>query len=120
MVGERAHVEVVHGEVLGGDAELGRRLAHLARERVGREPLRQRARRDRERDVAHVGARLDEPRHRRAAPELAVVGVRREYERALDVADHPAASGARERVGPGPTTTSARSAQKLGSSKRAL
>ena len=90
MVGERAHVEVVHGEVLGGMPSSVVACAHLARERVGREPLRQRARRDRERDVAHVGALLDEPRHRRAAPELAVVGVRREYERPLHVADHPA------------------------------
>ena len=36
-IGERAHVEVVHGQVRLGDAELGGRLAHLARERVGRE-----------------------------------------------------------------------------------
>ena len=34
-------------------------------------------RRDRERDVAHLGAGLDEARHRPAAAELAVVGVRR-------------------------------------------
>ena len=86
MIGERAHVEVVHGQVLGRDAELRRRLAHLARQRVGREALGQRARRDRERDVAHVGAVLDEPGHRAAAAELAVIRVRREHERALDAA----------------------------------
>ena len=63
VVRERPHVEVVHRQVLGRDAELGRRLAHLARERVGREALRQRARRDRERDVADLGALP-----RRAAP----------------------------------------------------
>ena len=42
MVGEGADLEVVHGQVRLGDAELGRRLAHLARQRVGREALRQR------------------------------------------------------------------------------
>ena len=40
-------------------------------------------RRDRERDVADVGAGLDEPGHRPAAAELAVVGVRGEHEHAL-------------------------------------
>ena len=65
----------------------------LARERVGGEALRQRARGDRERDVAHLGARLDEPSHRAAAAELAVVGVGREHERALGhVADHAGSS----------------------------
>ena len=80
---ERAHVEVVHGEVIAGDAELGGRGGDLVPERVGREALGQRAGRDRERDVAHLGALLDEPRHRAAAAELAVVGVRREHERPL-------------------------------------
>ena len=64
-----------------GNTELGRRLAHLARERVRREALRQRAGRDRERDVPHLAAALDEPRHRAAAAELAVIGVRRQHER---------------------------------------
>ncbi len=40
MLGEGAHVEVVHGEALRRDPELGGRLAHLARERVRREALR--------------------------------------------------------------------------------
>ena len=44
-------------ELLGRDAELRRRLAHLARERVRREALGERLRRDRERDVAHVTPR---------------------------------------------------------------
>ena len=72
------------------DAELGRRLAHLARERVGLEARRQRARRDREGDVAHLAAALHEPRHRPAAAELAVVRVRGEHERALPGVDHRA------------------------------
>ena len=76
--------------VLLGDAELARRLAHLARERVGLEPGRKRARRDREGDVANLAAALDEPRHRPAAAELAVVRVRREHERALPGLDHRA------------------------------
>ena len=75
---------------------------HLVGERVGREPLRERPRRDRERDVAHLAAGLHEPRHRAAAPELAVVGVRREHERALPGLDHAlfvaAPDGARERL----------------------
>ena len=54
--GKRAHVEVVHGEVLLRDPELGSRLAHLARERVRLEARRQRPRRDRERDVADLAA----------------------------------------------------------------
>ena len=65
--------------------------ATSCRERVGREALRQRARGDREGDVAHLGALLDEARHRAAAAELAVVGVRREHERALPAPDHCAA-----------------------------
>src|SRR5262249_35327363 len=80
---ESADVEVVHREALGGDAELGRRLANLAGERVRRESLGERARRDRERDVANLCSLLDEARHRSAAAELAVVGVRREDEGAL-------------------------------------
>ena len=67
-----------------------RRLAHLARERVRLEAGRKRARRDRERDVAHLAAALDEPRHRPAAAELAVVRVRREHERVLPGLDHRA------------------------------
>ena len=88
MLGERPHVEVVDGQVLRRDAELGGRGGDLVPERVGREALGERAGRDRERDVAHLGALLDEPRHRAAAAELAVVGVRREDERALQRADH--------------------------------
>ena len=71
-----------------GDPELGGRLAHLAGERVGREPVRQRARGDREGVVVHLDPGLDEPRHRAAAAELAVVGVRREHEHALPGLDH--------------------------------
>ncbi len=71
-----------------GDAELGRRLAHLLRERVGREALRQRLGRDRERDVADLDAVLDETRHRPAATELAVVRVRGEDERAACIGEH--------------------------------
>src|SRR5581483_2435490 len=83
MLRERADVEVVDGQVRGGDAELRRRFAHLSRERVRREPLRQRPGRDRERDVAHLRALLDQAGHGRTAAELAVVGVRREHEDAL-------------------------------------
>ena len=71
-----------------GNPELPGRLAHLTRERVGREPVRQRARGDREGVVVHLDARLDEPRHRAAAAELTVVGVRREDEHALPGLDH--------------------------------
>ena len=70
------------------DAELGRRLAHLARERVRREALGQRLRGDRERDVPDLDALLDEPRHRPAAAELPVVGVRREDERPFGGTEH--------------------------------
>ena len=38
VVGKRAHVEVVDGEVLGGDADLGRRLAHLRASVSGAKP----------------------------------------------------------------------------------
>ena len=93
VVGEGAHVEVVHGEVLGRDAELGGRRRTSCAQRVGREALGQRAGRDREGDVVDVGPCLDEPRHRAAAAELAVVGVRREHERAL-----PAARSRRPRL----------------------
>ena len=72
------------------DAELARRLANLARERVRLESRRERARGDREGDVAHLAAALDEPRHRPAAPELAVVRVRGEHERAFPGLDHRA------------------------------
>ena len=81
-----------------GDPELARRLAHLARERVGREARRQRAGRDREGVVVHLHSRLDEPRHRAAAAELAVVGVRRQHEHALPGLDH-ATSGSVAAVG---------------------
>ena len=77
----------MHRQLLRRNAELGRRLAHLARERVRREAVRQRPRRDRERDVAHLAARVDEPRHRAAAAELAVVRVRRQHKRPLPVLD---------------------------------
>ena len=110
VVGERPHVEVVHGQLLGRNAELCGRLANLAGEGVRREPLRQRPGRDRERDVAHLGAGVDESHHRPATPELTVVGVRREHERTADALDHAVASaGASARA---PTTTSASSAQK--------
>ena len=87
-LGEGAHVEVVHRQVRLRDPELGRRLAHLARERVRREAFRERAGRDRERHVAHLAPRLDQARRRAAAAELAVVGVRGEDERASTVSDH--------------------------------
>ena len=89
-LGERSDVEVVDGELFLRDAELARRLAHLARQRVRLEAGRKRARRDRERDVAHLAAAIDEPRHRPAAAELAVVRVRREHERFLPGLDHRA------------------------------
>ena len=92
-LGERAHLEVVHRQLRLGDAELGGRLAHLARQRVGREAFRERLRRDRERDVPHLGAALDEARHRPAAAELAVVGVRREDEHLLPGLDHAGGGG---------------------------
>ena len=119
MVGERAHVEVVDGQVLGRDPDLGGRLPHLLRERVGREALGQRARGDREGDVADVGARLDEARHRASATELAVVGVGSEDERPPDVGDHARAS-ATGRSTRAPSATSARRPQVVGSSKSAL
>src|SRR5580765_2102938 len=87
---KRSDVEVVDGELFLFDAELARRLAHLAGERVRLEPGRKRARRDRERDVTHLAAAVDEPRHRPAAAELAVIRVRREHERALPGLDHRA------------------------------
>ena len=65
----------------------------LVAQRVRREALRQRPGRDREGDVAHLGPLLDEPRHRAAAAELAVVGVRGEDERALPAAGHGAPRG---------------------------
>ncbi len=114
MVGKRAHVEVVDGQVLGWDAELRGRLAHLAGERVRREALGQRPCRDRERDVPDIGAGLDEARHHAAAPELPVVGVRGEHQHALRRADH---AGSPSRTA---TAASASSAQKSGSSMRAL
>src|SRR6476659_4426698 len=88
--GESADVEVVHGERLGGNPELGRRLGDFPRERVGREARRERAGRDREGDVADVATGLDEAGHRPAAPELAVVGVRSEDERLLPLLGHRA------------------------------
>src|SRR5581483_4474699 len=89
---ERPHLEVVHGQARLRDADLRRRLAHLAGERVRREAIGQRLGRDREGHVAHVFARLDEPGHRPAAAELAVVRVRRENERALPAVDHAGSS----------------------------
>ena len=56
----------------------------------GAKPVGERARRDREGDVAHLAARLDEAGHRPAAAELPVVGVRREDERALEAREHGA------------------------------
>ncbi len=45
-------------------------------------------------------AELDEPGHRAAAPELAVVGVRRQHERALPRSQHrPSSSQKRGRRG---------------------
>ena len=78
--GKRAHVEVVHRQVRLRDTELGGRLANLAGQRIRREPRRQRARRDRERDVPHLASGLEEAGGRAAAAELAVIGVRREHE----------------------------------------
>ena len=54
----------------------------------GANPVGQRPRRDRERDVAHLAPLLDEARHRPTAAELPVVGVRREDERALETREH--------------------------------
>ena len=54
----------------------------------GGKPVRQRPRRDREGDVPHLAARLDEAGHRAPAAELAVVRVRREDERSLPGFDH--------------------------------
>src|SRR5829696_380443 len=98
VLGEGADVEVVDGETRLGDPELGRRLAHLPGERVRREALGQRAGRDREGDVAHVGAGVSEARHRAAAAELTVVGVRREHEHALPVREHRRSIAARARA----------------------
>ena len=56
----------------------------------GSKPGGKRTRRDREGDVANLAAALDEPRHRAAAAELAVVRVRREHERPLPGLDHRA------------------------------
>ena len=91
-LGKGTHLEVVHGQVRLRDAELCGRLPHLARERVGRKALGQRLRGDREGDVAHLRAGLDEARHRATAAELAVVGVRSEHERALESLDHARAA----------------------------
>ena len=44
----------------------------------------------------HLDPRFDEPRHRAAATELAIVGVWREHEHALPGLDH-AASGSSAR-----------------------
>ena len=66
----------------------------------------------------HLHPGLDEPRHRAAAAELAVVGVRREHEHALPGLDH-AGSGSCGRY----VLTSAirpSSAHMVGSSKSAL
>ena len=65
----------------------------------GAKPCGQRPRRDREGDVAHLAAGVDEPRHRAAAAELAVVGVRREDERALEAVDHARKATSRSGVG---------------------
>jgi hypothetical protein len=73
---ERAHVEVVRTSGATRGPELGRRLAHLRASHAGGTPVAA-ARRDRERDVAHLAALLDQTRRRAAAAELAVVGVRR-------------------------------------------
>src|SRR5579862_10701 len=117
-LGERPHVEVVDGERAFGNAELARRLTHLLRQRVGREARRQRARRDRERDVADVAAGLDEPRHRPATPELAVVRVRREDERSLPGLDHASIIADRRRVAA--RAMSPKTSQVVGSSKKSL
>src|SRR5437868_754092 len=128
-LGERAHVEVVHGEPVLGDAELGGRVAHFARERVRREAVGERARRDREREVADVAAGLDEPRHRAAATELAVVRVRREHERALPMLDHAwtasrtwaaGGGGSGARAGGSANAMSPNRSQVVGSSKKSL
>jgi hypothetical protein len=114
-LGEGAHVEVVHRQLRRGDPELGGGLAVLARERVGREALRQRARRDRERDVVDLDPGVDEARHGAAAAELAVVGVRREHEHAPPDVDHALSS---RRVAARAATP--KSAHVIGSSKSAL
>ena len=100
----------------------------------GANPGGQRPRRDRERDVADVGAALDEARHRPAAAELAVVGVRGEHEHALPGLDHAvtfsfgsdgssaagAGSGSRRSGKRAQRPVSASSPQNIGSSNRAL
>ena len=114
---EGAHVEVVHGQVRLGDPELDRRVAHLTGERVRREAGRERAGRDRERDVAHLAARLDEPGRGATATELAVVGVWSKDERTSTALDHvfPPFRGT---LTARPTSPSI--AQVIGSSKSAL
>ena len=112
---ERAHVEVVHGEVAGRDAELGGRLAHFARQCVGREARRaETALRSRRR-------RSERPRRpRRAAPSSR----RSRTHRRRCAARAPALAGRRQSPAGlqvrAPTATSARRPQNDGSSKSAL
>ena len=97
-------------------AELGRRFAHLAREGVWLEALRERASRDREGDVMHLDPRLHEPRHGAAAAELAVVGVRRKHQHAVPALDQAPSSRRRASV----RATSPSRPHVIGSSKSAL
>ncbi len=85
---KRPDLEIVNGERTRRDPDLGGRLANLPRERVGREPLGKRFRRDREGDVANLDPCFDESRHRSAAAELTVIGMGREDEYPLPGLDH--------------------------------
>ena len=90
VLGKGSDLEVVHAQLRLRDAEPGRRLLDLVRERVRREAFRERLGGDRERDVAHLSASVDESRHRPARAELAVICVRREHENPLPAFDHRA------------------------------
>src|SRR5260221_10927393 len=94
----------------------GRRLRHLGRGRIGGKPLRQGGRRNRKRDVPNLAARLDEPRHRAAAAELAVVGVGCEDERLLPLLDQTGTASLRSTGAAGSTAVGARCAAASASS----
>ena len=66
-----------------------------AEQRARLEAGRERTRRDREGDVPDLAPGLDQPCHRPAAPELAVVGMRGEHQRLLPALEHRAIQPAR-------------------------